>query len=121
METGKSTSQNKIEIAKPLIYEFCGTTLIVLAFNLTMGNFLGRAFVYFIGYMIAVQVSGAHFNPATTLAVYIVEQKYKANLTYLGLAFISQFLGGLTGLLFTYLLAKNYLGYQLYPGFLGPS
>jgi glycerol uptake facilitator-like aquaporin len=37
---------------------------------------MGRGFAYFVGWMIAVAVSGAHFNPATTLAVYIAEGKY---------------------------------------------
>jgi len=36
--------------------------------------------------MIASKISGAHFNPATSLAVYVVEQKYKENIKYLGLA-----------------------------------
>jgi glycerol uptake facilitator-like aquaporin len=37
---------------------------------------MGRAFAYFVGWLIAVSVSGAHFNPAVSLAVYIAEGKY---------------------------------------------
>jgi glycerol uptake facilitator-like aquaporin len=116
METGKSDLADKKEVAKGLFYEFCGTCLVVYAFNLTGYNYLPRAWAYFIGYMIAVNVSGAHFNPATSLAVYITEAKYSENLKYLLILMGVQFMGGLAGLLMTYLLARNYLNYTLYPG-----
>ena len=78
---------------------------------------MARAFAYFIGYIVAVNISGAHFNPATSIAVYVVEQKPKENLKYLGFEMLAQFLGGLSGLLFVYLLVKDYLSsvYPLYP------
>jgi glycerol uptake facilitator-like aquaporin len=31
---------------------------------------------YFVGWLLAVSVSGAHFNPAVSLAVYLAEGKY---------------------------------------------
>jgi glycerol uptake facilitator-like aquaporin len=48
-------------------------------------DYFTRAIAYFIGFMIAVGVSGAHFNPATTLAVFIINRKYKEHAKYLGL------------------------------------
>lgn len=77
METGKIISGNKLDIIIPLGYEFCGSALMIYAYNLNGNDYTARAFAYFIGYMIASQISGAHFNPATSLSVYIVEQKYK--------------------------------------------
>lgn len=74
-----------------------------------------RGLSFFIGYLIAVRVSGAHFNPATTLAVFVIKQNYKQDLVYLGLAMFVQFLGGLAGLLVTYLLIKNFGSYSLLP------
>ena len=50
--------------------------MIIAAFNFTFTDYLGRAFSYFVLWMISVAVSGAHFNPATTLGVFIAEGKY---------------------------------------------
>lgn len=63
-------------LIRALIYEFCGGALTVYAFNFTAGSTISRAFAYFVGWLIAVSVSGAHFNPATTLGVYLAEGKY---------------------------------------------
>jgi len=60
-----------------LSLEFLGSAFIMLSFNLTMPNYMMRGFAFFICYFVGVHISGAHFNPATTLAVFIVEQKYK--------------------------------------------
>ena len=49
----------------------------VYAFNFTTGNYYARAFAYAMGWIIAVSVSGAHFNPATSLGVYLAEGKYR--------------------------------------------
>ena len=90
METGKSNWEaNKNQFLLALLYEFCGTALVVYSFSLSA--FLDgsnsqdqwvRATAYFAAYIFAVHVSGSHFNPATTLAVYIIEKKYKENLKY---------------------------------------
>lgn len=53
METGKSDIKNIPELIKPLLYEFCGTALVVYSYNFASGNYTLRAFAYFIGYMIA--------------------------------------------------------------------
>jgi glycerol uptake facilitator-like aquaporin len=57
-----------------LLYEFIGTAFMVYAFN---SNRFARPFVYFIFWIVAYKVSGAHFNPATSLAVFIVEKQMK--------------------------------------------
>lgn len=57
-----------------LLYEFLGTAFMVYAYN---SSPLARPFVYFIFWIAAYKVSGAHFNPATTLAVFIVERQMK--------------------------------------------
>ncbi len=63
-------------LIRSLIYEFLGSALVVMAFNFTFTSYMMRGFTYFIGWIIAASVSGAHFNPATSLAVYLVEGKY---------------------------------------------
>jgi glycerol uptake facilitator-like aquaporin len=57
-----------------LLYEFIGTAFMVSAFNSTP---LARPWVYFVFWIVAYKVSGAHFNPATSLAVFIVEKQMK--------------------------------------------
>ena len=63
-------------LIRALIYEFCGAALYTYAFNFSTGNYFARAFAYSVGWIIAVSVSGAHFNPATSLGVYLAEGKY---------------------------------------------
>jgi glycerol uptake facilitator-like aquaporin len=54
-----------------LLYEFIGTAVILFSFNFG----LARPMVFFMMWILAFKVSGAHFNPATTLAVFIVEMQ----------------------------------------------
>ena len=119
METGKTSSNS--EMAKALFYEFCGTAFITYVFNLSSSSslaqpdYFARAIAYFIGFIIAVGVSGAHFNPATSLAVFIINRKYKEHSKYLGLVFCAQILGSLAGLFVTYLIVKDYGAWIMYP------
>ena len=102
------------------LYEFCGTALVTYAYNLSydegsgnMANPLIRGFAYFAGWMIACSVSGAHFNPATSLAVFIYERSWSNLKTLIGFI-ISQFLGAFAGILTAYMLSRYY-GADLYP------
>lgn len=66
-----------------LIYEFIGSAMWVLAFNYTYNDYFSRAAVFFFTWIIASTVSGAHFNPAISLAVYLAQRKYKKLFGYL--------------------------------------
>lgn len=61
-----------------LVYEFLGTAIVTTAFNLGRKSPMVRAGAYLGGYLFAQGVSGAHFNPATTVAVYLTEKDSKA-------------------------------------------
>ena len=87
-----------------LLYEFIGTAFVVYAFNC---GALARPFVYFMFWVVAYKVSGAHFNPATSLAVFIVEKQMK-NLPGFLFTFLAQVLGAYLGCGISYLLVKNY-------------
>ena len=55
-------------------YEFLGTTLLIYAINLQMGEIFGVAgigFMLFALLLIGGPITGAHFNPAVTLGVYM--------------------------------------------------
>ncbi len=76
MEASVPEKHSGLHLLRSSIYEFAGTAMTVYAFNFTEASYMGRGFAYFIGWIIAVSVSGAHFNPATTLGVYIAEGKW---------------------------------------------
>ena len=76
MESSVPEIHQGLHLGRALFFEFIGTALMVYAYNYTMASYMGRGFAYFIGWIIAVSISGAHFNPAVTLGVYLVEGKY---------------------------------------------
>lgn len=114
METGKASwgwQRNSKHFTAALLYEFVGSAVITYAFTLTNKDPFMRSVAFFACYIIAVNVSGAHFNPATTLAVYLTEKsgdKRASNLRYLIWAWISQICGCYIGVLISFLLAKDY-------------
>ncbi len=76
MESSVPEIHTGLHLIRALIYEFMGTMAWVYIFNFSANNYWPRALTYFAFWMMAVTISGAHFNPATTLAVYLSEGKY---------------------------------------------
>lgn len=114
METGKfvwSRAANRSAFYSALLYEFLGTAVITYSFTMTGKEPFLRSVVYLAMYLFAMHVSGAHFNPATSLAVYLSEkgfEKRKGNLRYLLLVMLVQVLGAYLGVLISFLLLKDY-------------
>jgi hypothetical protein len=112
METGKlSFERNRSAFYSALIYEFVGTAVITYSFSLTSKDPFLRSVVYLAMYLFAVHISGAHFNPATSFAVYMSEtglEKRKSNLRYFLCVVLVQVLGAYLGVLITFLLVKDY-------------
>ncbi len=76
MESSVPEIHSGMHLFRALFYEFLGTMAMVYAFNFSGNNYWQRAMTYFSMWMLAVTISGAHFNPATTLGVYLAEGKY---------------------------------------------
>ncbi len=57
-----------------LLYEFLGIAFSVYAYAL--GNYMLRGLAYMISWLVAYQITGAEFNPATTLARIIAIKDY---------------------------------------------
>lgn len=76
MEIGLPDTSSGKGFITTLIFEFFGTAMMIYAYNFADGSDYARSFTYFVAWIIAVSISGAHFNPATTLAVFINEKKY---------------------------------------------
>ena len=87
METGKlSFERNRSGFYSALVYEFVGSAVITYSYTLTSKDPFLRSIVFLAMYLFAVHISGAHFNPATSFAVYLSEkgiEKRKSNLRYL--------------------------------------
>lgn len=111
METGKakfSDPSNRSGFYQAILYEFIGSALVTWAYNLGRKNYMIRAAAYLAGYLFAAGVSGAHFNPATSIAVYLAEKKKQANNTYLATVIVMQVLGAFLGVLVGFCAVKDY-------------
>ena len=62
-------------------------------------------------WIVAYKVSGAHFNPATSLAVLIAERK-TANILGFLLTFLVQVAGAFLGVLISFLFIKDYFNFN---------
>ena len=79
METGKASFEEgkRRGFYQALFYEFLGSAIVTWAFNISDKSPQIRAVAYFIAYLLAVNVSGGHFNPATSIGVYLFEKDNK--------------------------------------------
>ena len=79
---------------KPLVfvYEAVGTMLFVYSILLT-SNPMSISFSLFASIILFGSITGGHFNPAVTLAVYIKESKYSENLSWLAIVILAQLTG----------------------------
>lgn len=120
METKVFDSKSKRSMITPLLYEFFGTAIVTYSFNLSAGNYFVRACAYLIGWLLAANVSGAHFSPATTLAVFIYEKK-ASHFIYMLACMLTQFAGAFLGVVISFALVK-FSDATLYPSsFTGTS
>ena len=76
MEASVPEIHTGLHLFRGAMCEFAGTCMAVYAYNFTHANYMIRGFTYFVGWILFVSVSGAHFNPALTFAVYLAEGKY---------------------------------------------
>jgi glycerol uptake facilitator-like aquaporin len=109
METGKASFElgKRRGFYQALFYEFLGAAVVTWAYNIANKDPQIRAAAFFIIYLLAVNVSGGHFNPAVSVAVYLTEKENR-NLRYLICAIVVQVLGCGFGVLIAYFLLKDY-------------
>ena len=104
---------------KKLFIEFFGTYFLVLIIGLTSGNPLAVGFGLVVLVYCGAHISGAHYNPAVTLAMLIQKEISVVNsFKY----FFSQILGSTLAALSIYLMKSNMqvqpaLGDSVYPIF----
>ena len=85
METGVAKPGDNKSMIYPLVLECVGVALQIITIYFGGGNsfFKFYGFGLLIGYLFASEISGAHFNPAISLAIYLWEGKYKENRNYI--------------------------------------
>jgi len=116
MESSVPENHKGLHLVRALFFEFFGTMILVYSFNFSSNNYIVRATTYFSVWVLGVAISGAHFNPATTLGVYLSEGKYLKQLGRLILYWLFQLMGAFAGILFTYLIFNEPVqGYLLWP------
>lgn len=93
METAKG-SERKLTVAA---LEAFGTALFVYGILINGAESAGVAFALFASVIFLGGITGGHFNPAVTLAVYITQGEYFTNLFFMILIIAGQILGGLLG------------------------
>ena len=85
--------ENKLLVC---LYEMLGTATLLIGINLTQGNNIGIGLMLVAAISMYDRVSGAHFNPAVTIGVFIKEGKI-ANLLFAAMIIVSQILGATLG------------------------
>jgi glycerol uptake facilitator-like aquaporin len=82
------------------LYEALGTAILLIAINWIGGNNpVAISITFFAAIVILGNVSGAHFNPAVTIAVLIKNGNFMADLPFALMIICSQITGGFLGVL----------------------
>ena len=91
------------------LYEIIGTALVVFATNISGSNPVGFTLGPLAAILIILatvqltgHVSGAHFNPALTLGVLIMEGLTAENIVFAAQMMVSQIFGGFVGTFMVY-------------------
>ena len=98
-----SAKENKFIV---FIYEFMGTAFLVYAINMQFNvinpevfGIFGIAFMLFATLLIAGPITGAHFNPAVTLGVFISNKHWKDDVQMFFVTIAAEFCGGMFGIM----------------------
>ena len=91
-------------------YEAIGTGMLLYAINLQNGEFFGQfgiSFMLFALLLIGGPITGAHYNPAVTLGIFISNGEWAKQSVMFGVMMAGQFFGSLLGVLLVWLCLYN--------------
>jgi glycerol uptake facilitator-like aquaporin len=74
-----AAARHKIaQTVKPhiLVFEFFGTALLVYGYQVSNKATIAFPLAYFMGWMLSYHITGAEFNPAISLASFIVNKQW---------------------------------------------
>jgi glycerol uptake facilitator-like aquaporin len=98
MEDGIIRITDTRSYLKLFLFEYIGTAIFLLGINYSGGQGYIVASSIFIAAILTGRIGGAHFNGGVTLAVYIVEGKWRKNISIAGTVWIADILGAYTGI-----------------------
>ena len=84
-------SDHKLMVA---IYEFLGTAFLGFAILVSVGNPFAVSMSVFMIILVLGPITGAHMNPAVTIAVYASNGKYGKDAVFMLIIIVAQILGG---------------------------
>ena len=85
-------------------FEVFGTLILLLGINFNNGNNALVATGLFMAAMYCAKISGAHFNGAVSIGVYILEGKYKDDFVKLLVYLLAETVGGYFGMTLSLLI-----------------
>lgn len=98
------------------LFEFIGTSIMLFAVLLCEGNVFVAILMIYIAIVICGKYSGAHFNGAVTLTIYVLEHKnWRKNLKIALTYWTAEICGSYFGITIAYSFAGNSLVF-LHPG-----
>ena len=112
MESGNITLHNLRWYLILFLYEYLGTIILFVGINFSFGNPIYVVGCLFMACIMTGRNTGAHFNMAFSLTVYLLEGKFKAKWKCLLTYFLAEISGGYTGMYLCYLmLGKERIAY----------
>ncbi len=102
--------QGKLHKTIVYIYEAVGTGFLLYAINMSKDSpyaKFGIAFTIFAMILIGGPITGAHYNPAVTIGVFISNKHWKEDWVFALLIMLSQFFGAIWGVCLAWLSLYN--------------
>ena len=81
------------------LYEFLGIVLAIVGINCSRNDASVASLGFFVAATLTGRVSGGHFNMAITFAVYVMEGKFKKNLSIALIVMLIDIIGAFTAML----------------------
>ena len=96
------------------IYEALGTMMLMFAINIQAGSTafgqFGIAFMLFACLLIGGPITGAHYNPAVTIGVFITNKHWKEDFAMFAVMISAQFVGSVMGVFLVWVSLINKTG-----------
>ena len=93
--------QNKCTV---FLYELLGTSLLVYAVLVSGGNMIAVPLTVLTLIVICAPITGAHFNPAVTMGVYVMNKNWKQDRSFLFIILFAEFVGAFFGVFLSWLV-----------------
>ena len=84
-------------------YELLGTAVLVFNILVSNGDAIVGPLTVFLIILVLAPVTGAHFNPAVTIGVYISRSKFRQDILFFFIMIFAQIIGGILALVLSVL------------------